>query len=96
MKKPTIQEVTEYCDSRNNHVDGELFWEFYESKGWLVGKAPMKNWKAAVRTWERKDRKSSELTPRQSDVDRRAAEKGLQARPGETWDQFSLRVSRTR
>ena len=50
---PTIEEVKEYCKTRNNSVDAETFVNFYQSKGWLVGKAKMKDWKAAVRTWER-------------------------------------------
>lgn len=51
--KPTVEEIQKYCESRKNHVDAESFYDFYESKGWVVGKSPMKDWKAAVRTWER-------------------------------------------
>lgn len=50
---PSVDEVAEYCTQRNNGVDAETFVNFYESKGWLVGKVKMKDWKAAVRTWER-------------------------------------------
>ena len=50
---PTVEEVEAYCRERNNSVDAENFVDFYESKGWIVGKTKMKNWKAAVRTWER-------------------------------------------
>ena len=53
--KPTIQEITDYCNERNNGVDPERFYNFYESKGWMVGSNKMKNWKAAVRTWEQKE-----------------------------------------
>ena len=57
---PTIDEVREYCQSRNNFVDPERFVDFYSAKGWMVGKNKMKDWKAAVRTWERNDgRKAS-------------------------------------
>ena len=52
FKKPTIEEVEEYCRERNNNVDAETFINFYESKGWFVGKNKMKDWKACVRTWE--------------------------------------------
>lgn len=52
--KPTIQEVKAYCIERKNDVDPERFIDFYESKGWMVGKNKMKDWKAAVRNWERK------------------------------------------
>ena len=50
---PTVDEVADYCRQRNNSVDPQTFVDFYESKGWLVGKVKMKDWKAAVRTWER-------------------------------------------
>ena len=50
---PTLVEVKAYCLARNNTVDPEAFIDFYESKGWMVGKNKMKDWKAAVRTWER-------------------------------------------
>lgn len=51
--KPTIDEIQAYCKERKNNVDAEKFYDFYESKGWLIGKNPMKDWKASVRTWER-------------------------------------------
>lgn len=51
--KPTLQEIQDYCRSRHNDVDPIKFFNFYESKNWMVGKNPMKNWKAAVITWER-------------------------------------------
>lgn len=50
--KPTVEEVREYCQERGNMVDPDTFVNFYESKGWVVGKSPMKDWKAAVRNWE--------------------------------------------
>lgn len=50
---PSIDEVRQYCKERNNTVDAESFINFYESKGWMVGKNKMKSWKAAVRTWEK-------------------------------------------
>lgn len=51
--KPTLEEVRAYCRERNNNVDPESFIAYYESNGWKVGRNSMKNWKAAVRTWER-------------------------------------------
>lgn len=51
--KPTFEEVDSYCCQRNNGIDAQAFIDFYESKGWKVGNTPMKDWKAAVRTWER-------------------------------------------
>lgn len=53
--KPTLQEVRDYCASRNNHINAEQFIDYYESNGWKVGKNPMKDWKAAVRTWEKRE-----------------------------------------
>ena len=50
---PTLEAVREYCKERRNSVDPEKFYDFYASKGWMVGKNKMKDWKAAVRTWER-------------------------------------------
>tara|TARA_R110002074_G_scaffold50320_3_gene128073 strand:- start:2878 stop:3534 length:657 start_codon:yes stop_codon:yes gene_type:complete len=50
--KPTIEEVLHYCIERDNSVEGNKFYNFYESNGWKVGKNPMKDWKASVRTWE--------------------------------------------
>jgi hypothetical protein len=55
FKPPTIDEVKAYCTERKNGVDAERFVDFYEAKGWMLGKNKMKDWKAAVRTWERKD-----------------------------------------
>lgn len=54
-KHPTIEEVKAYCNERNNRVDPERFIDYYTANGWKVGKNPMKDWKAAVRTWERSD-----------------------------------------
>ena len=51
--KPTIDEVKAYCQERNNNVDAEKWYNYYSSNGWKVGRNPMKDWKAAVRTWER-------------------------------------------
>ncbi len=53
FKKPSIEEIKEYCIERKNVVDAESFFNYYESKGWKVGKSPMKDWKSAVRTWEK-------------------------------------------
>ncbi len=53
---PTYEEVKAYCDERKNQVDANKFIDFYESKGWMIGKNKMKNWQAAVRTWEQKDK----------------------------------------
>lgn len=54
--KPTLEEIREYCLSRNNYVDPERFYDYYEANGWKVGKNPMKDWRAAVRTWESREK----------------------------------------
>ena len=59
--KPTVEQVQEYCDSRNNGISGQEFIDYYDSIGWNVGKKPMKDWQAAVRTWENK-RKTTNST----------------------------------
>lgn len=53
FKPPLVDDVKRYCLERGNSVDAEAFVDFYESKGWMVGKNKMKDWKAAVRTWEK-------------------------------------------
>jgi len=58
FKRPTVEEVEFYCKKRNNKIDSSAFVDFYESKGWKVGKTNMKDWKASVRTWERREQKA--------------------------------------
>ena len=53
--KPTIEDVEYYCKERNSIIDAELFFDYYESIGWIVGKSPMKDWKATIRTWEKRE-----------------------------------------
>ena len=52
---PTLEEVAAYCAARGNNVDPHRWYDHYTSNGWLVGKNKMKDWRAAVRTWERSD-----------------------------------------
>jgi len=55
FRPPTVDEVKEYCSSRNNGVNAQRFVDYYASKGWMIGKNKMKDWKACVRTWEQQD-----------------------------------------
>lgn len=55
FKKPTIDEVEAYCQERKNNINAEKFIDYYDSNGWKVGKNPMKDWKACIRTWEKND-----------------------------------------
>ena len=71
---PSLDEVTSYVNERHSSVDPQRFIDFYSSKGWMVGKNKMKDWKAAVRTWEQrdKDKKAHDYDERaysQSDYD---------------------------
>ena len=52
FKKPTLDELEHYCIERQNTVDIQKFYNFYESNGWKVGKNSMKDWRACIRTWE--------------------------------------------
>lgn len=55
FSKPSLEDVKKYCQERNNKIDAESFINYYESVGWKVGKNKMRDWKAAVRTWERRN-----------------------------------------
>ena len=57
-----MEEIASYCEERENGIKAESFYNFYEAKGWKVGKNPMVDWKAAIRTWEQRER--SEAKPR--------------------------------
>ena len=60
--KPTRFDIKGYCIERKNNVDCETFYDFYESKDWLIGKNKMKDWKACVRTWEKRNNKTKDNT----------------------------------
>ena len=60
FKKPTLEEVEAYCTERKNNIDAQSFFDFYESKGWKVGAVKMKDWKASIRTWEKR-KKNEEM-----------------------------------
>lgn len=67
--KPTIEKIQEYCIERNNGINAEAFYDFYESKNWYVGKNKMSDWKACVRTWEqRQQSKTKTSTDRMNEV----------------------------
>jgi len=59
FKEPTIDEIDSYCIERENKVDSHTFFDFYQSKGWVVGKVKMKDWRACVRTWEKNEPKDN-------------------------------------
>lgn len=53
--KPSLEEIREYCKERKNHINAQVFFDYYESNGWKVGRTPMKDWRASIRTWEKRD-----------------------------------------
>ena len=63
---PTVDQVSEYCLERGNYVDPQRFVDYYSSNGWMVGKNKMKDWKAAVRTWEQKDSSRPQKQPKKT------------------------------
>ena len=65
---PSVEMVAEYCYERANNVDPNEFVDFYASKGWMIGKNKMKDWKAAVRTWERTSKKKPAPVNSQRDL----------------------------
>lgn len=66
---PAVEEVKEYCLERQNGIDAEHFVDYYTANGWQVGKSKMKDWKAAVRTWERNDRGTAAQENKTENVD---------------------------
>ena len=62
FEPPNLEQVKAYCEERKNGVDAERFYDFYQSKGWMVGKNGMKDWKAAVRTWEREKQDKKKIS----------------------------------
>jgi DNA-binding transcriptional ArsR family regulator len=58
-KKPSVQEIKDYCLERNNGIDAEQFYHFYESKDWKIGKEKMKSWKSCIITWEKRKQKTT-------------------------------------
>lgn len=62
---PTLEDVQAYCDERQNGIDAQAFIDFYSAKGWMIGRNKMKDFKAAVRTWEKRRQEKNALTPRQ-------------------------------
>ena len=75
---PTVAEVAAYCRERRNNIDPEEFVAHYESNGWVVGKAPMKSWKAAVVSWEKHRLNEQQLrqAPRRESAFERAMKVG--------------------
>lgn len=69
FKPPTVEEVMAYCQERKNSISPEAFVDYYTSKGWMIGKNKMKDWKAAVRNWESREKKKKTPAVSQSTTD---------------------------
>jgi hypothetical protein len=65
-----VEEIRAYCAERQNRLDAQSFFDFYESKGWMIGKDKMKDWRACIRTWEQR---------------RKTEQQGGRTRPGGMW-----------
>ena len=72
---PTVEEVKAYCLERKNKVDAVRFVDYYTANGWKVGKNPMKDWRAAVRTWERDEKGETSRRAAKRDTFRNYEEK---------------------
>ena len=87
FKRPSVDEVREYIASQSYSVDAEAFIDFYEAKGWRVGNNPMKDWKAAVRTWERRNREEGKANRKKT-----TAPNGVKLGAGEWIDANGMRT----
>lgn len=79
--KPTVEEIEAYCEERDNGIDPEYFFNYYEGNGWKVGKNPMKDWHATIRTWEirqKKDKPTSKMSDKPLSYEDMVAERGLE------------------
>ena len=80
---PSLEDVQAYCKERNNSVDADNWYDFYLSKGWMVGKNKMKDWKAAVRTWEK---------PKKQNTSLKAPKREAFERPIENYDHLAVNL----
>ncbi len=67
--KPSIEDIDVYCKEKEISIEAERFIDFYESKGWLIGKAKMKDWKATVRNWARRNKETDTRKPKDVELD---------------------------
>ncbi|MDT4761836.1 hypothetical protein [Sphaerochaeta sp. PS] len=90
--KPTVEEIAAYCQERSNGIDAQEFFDSNETKGWLVGntKTPMKDWQAAIRTWEHARKRNLNNTgrPSQGSTKARYHSEGHAAAPLSGWNKI--------
>ena len=68
FRPPAIKQVQAYCQGRSNGIDPAAFIDFYASKGWMIGKNKMKDWRAAIRTWENSRKEEFKAKPTQAQI----------------------------
>ena len=96
FKKPTIDEINWYCDEAEISIDAEKFYDHYEANGWKIGgKSPMKDWKAAVRNWYRRDNPNAEPPKQDGEEEEESIEDYFARRWMETHSTPISRVSNT-
>lgn len=66
---PSVEEIKNYCEERKNNISADKFFDFYQAKNWMIGKNKMKDWRASVRTWERRNENNGKNEDRQTDKD---------------------------
>lgn len=74
FQKPTIEEIQQYCLEKKYNVDAQYFIDYYESNGWKVGRNPMKDWKATIRTWNQRNKKGTVFKPKKDTFEQREYE----------------------
>ena len=67
--QPSVSDVMDYCNQRQNGIDVQTFVDFYQAKGWMVGKNKMKDWQACVRTWEQRHVKKTNGSIRSKSIE---------------------------
>jgi len=61
FKKPSIEEIQTYCNTRKNSIKPQVFYDFYESVGWMIGSRSMCDWKATIRVWEYREKQKKKV-----------------------------------
>ena len=90
---PTVDQVKDYCLERQNKINPEDFIDYYQANGWMRGRSKIKDWKACVRTWEKFEREDKKPKPKSDrDWQTLGAEKGINAKPGESMWNYISRV----
>ena len=91
FKKPTLEEVEDYCKQRQNNINPEHFIDYYEANGWKVGKNSMKDWKAAIRTWEKREFSNKTTKPIREEIVPEWFNKDIEKKPMSKNDEEELK-----